>query len=184
MASKRWKFGYFVKPELDFHVALKVPKWVLCGPKLVVRVVTLRVSRFLFRDLFFVSTLHVSGFVLHPVRFMRHVFGVASPRKAVACGRGEAPIRLLFFMFHVPRFGLDHSPCCTFDAARFPLYVSRFLVHVSRLPQGLWVFSLCLARRGPDRWRMAEGMVGRATDSTHPDRGQMTYHRLQAQVDR
>ena len=55
MTSKRWKIDYSLTPELDFHGALKAPRRLLCGPKLVLQLVTLRVSRFLFRDLFCVS---------------------------------------------------------------------------------------------------------------------------------
>ena len=67
----------------------------------------------------------VSGCVFHLVRFMRRVFGVASPRVAVACSRVEAPTRGFCFMFHVPRFEFRHSPCCAFGAPHFPLCVSR-----------------------------------------------------------
>ena len=78
----------------------------------------------------------VPGCVFHVVRFMRRVFGVASPRVAVACSRVEAPTRGFCFMFHVPRFEFRHSPCCAFGAPRFPPCVSRFPDHVSRLPTG------------------------------------------------
>ena len=52
----------------------------------------------------------VSGCVFHLVRFMRRVFGVASPRVAVACSRVEPPpaVSVLCSTFRVSSFAILH----------------------------------------------------------------------------
>ena len=78
VASKRSGLAYLLKGELGFHVGLRVPKWVLWGPKLGVWVVTLRVSRFVRRDVLFMFRVSCFGirascFTFYASRFMLRV---------------------------------------------------------------------------------------------------------------
>ncbi len=119
MASKRSDLAYLLNGELDFHVGLRVPKWVLRGPKLGVWVVTLRASRFVRRDVFAIcflcSAFHVSGFVPHGLRFMLRVLCYAF---SVSC--------FAFQVFRSAYFRM-HFACFAFRVSGSMLHALRFM---------------------------------------------------------